>query len=315
MKPELLLVRPIYEPAMAELERDFTLHKPWAAPDPGAYVRQSCGNVRAAVTTTTIGFSRNDFEALARLEVLGCFGPYYELVDLAAAKERGVTVTHTPDSTAEPVADLAMGMMVAVMRRICEADRFVRAGKWPNEVFGAGREVRGKTCGIVGLGRIGREIATRAAAFGMNVCYHGPRLKDGVSYPYYADLVDLARESDVLVVTCKLTPATRNLVDARVLEALGADGFLINVARGAIVDEDALVSALAGGRLAGAALDVFREEPRVPAALLEMDNVVLAPHMGTSTREIRDERSRKLLTDLRAFFAGKPLLHQVTSDG
>ena len=315
MKPELLLVRPIYAPAMEELERDFTVHKPWAAPEPGAYIRQACGNVRAAVTTTTGGFKRGDFEALPRLEILGCFGPYYELVDLTAAKERGVVITHTPDSTAEPVADLAMGMVVAVMRRLCEADRFVRAGKWPDGVFGAGREVRGKTCGIVGLGRIGREIATRASGFGMNICYHGPRLKDGVAYPYYADLETMARASDVLMVTCKLTPATRNLVDARVLDALGPDGFLVNVARGAIVDEEALIAALASGRIAGAALDVFRDEPRVPAALLEMNNVVLAPHMGTSTREIRDERSRKLLADLRAFFAGKPLLHRVTSDG
>jgi len=314
MKPELLLVRPIYAPAMAELERDFTLHKPWAAPEPGAYIGQACGNVRAAVTTTTIGFDRGDFDALPKLEILGCFGPYYELVDLAAAKERNLVVTHTPDSTAEPVADLAMGMIVAVMRRLCEADRFVRAGKWPDGVFGAGREVRGKTCGIVGLGRIGREIATRAAGFGMKICYHGPRMKDGVSYPYFADLESLARESDVLVVTCKLTPETRNLVDARILDALGADGFLVNVARGAIVDEEALIAALASGRIAGAALDVFQDEPRVPAALMEMDNVVLAPHMGTSTREIRDERSRKLLADLRAFFAGKPLLHQVMSD-
>ena len=314
MKPELLLVRPIYAPAMAELERDFTLHKPWAAPEPGAYIGQACGNVRAAVTTTTAGFSRGDFEALPRLEILGCYGPYYELVDLAAAKARGVIVTHTPDSTAEPVADLAMGMIVAVMRRLCEADRFVRAGKWPGGMFGSGREVRGKTCGIVGLGRIGREIATRAAGFGMKICYHGPRMKDGVAYPYFAGLQSMARESDVLVVTCKLTPETRNLVDARILDALGADGFLVNVARGAIVDEEALIAALAGGRIAGAALDVFSDEPRVPAALMEMDNVVLAPHMGTSTREIRDERSRKLLADLRAFFAGKPLLHQVMSD-
>lgn len=311
MKPELLLVRPIYGPAVAELERDFTVHNPWAAPEPGAYIRQACGNVRAAVTTTTIGFSRGDFDALPKLEILGCFGPYYDLVDLAAARERGVVVTHTPDSTAEPVADLAMGMIVAVMRRLCEADRFVRAGKWPAAVFEAGREVRGKTCGIVGLGRIGREIATRAAAFGMRVCYHGPRLKDGVAYRYYSGLDEMARDSDVLVVTCRLTPETRNLVNARVLDALGADGFLVNVARGAIVDEDALIAALSSGHIAGAALDVFRDEPRVPAALMKMDNVVLAPHMGTSTREIRDERSRKLLTDLRAFFAGHPLAHQV----
>lgn len=311
MKPELLLVRPIYGPAMAELERDFSVHKPWTVPDPRAYVRQSCGAVRVAVTTTALGFSRAEIETLPKLEIVGCYGPYVDLVDLAAAKERGVTVTHTPDSTAEPVADLAMGMLVAVMRRICEADRFVRAGKWPTTVFDSGREVRGKTCGIVGLGRIGREIAARAAAFGMRIAYYGPRVKDGVAYPYYSDLGAMARDSDVLVVTCKLTPETRNLVDARVLDALGKDGFLVNVARGAIVDEDALVAALSGGRLAGAALDVFRDEPRVPEALLKMDNVVLAPHTGTSTREIRDERSRKLLTDLRAFFAGKPLLHQV----
>ena len=314
MRPELLLMRPIYAPAMAELELDFDLRKSWAAPEPDACIGQACGNVRAAVTTTTAGFTRSDFEALPRLEILGCFGPYYELVDLAAAKERGVVVTHTPDATAEPVADLAMGMIVAVMRRLCEADRFVRAGKWPAGVFDAGREVRGKTCGIVGLGRIGREIAKRAEAFGMTICYHGPRLKDGVAYRYYADLESLARESDVLVVTCRLTPATRNLVNARVLDALGADGFLVNVARGAIVDERALIGALASGRIAGAALDVFRDEPRVPAALMEMDNVVLAPHIGTATREIRDERSRKLLADLRAFFAGKPLLYRVLSD-
>jgi lactate dehydrogenase-like 2-hydroxyacid dehydrogenase len=297
---------------MAELERDFIVHKPWTALDSRAYVRESCGAARVAVTTTTSGFTREEFEVLPKLEIVGCYGPYVDLIDLAAAKERGVVVTHTPDSTAEPVADLAMGMLVAVMRRICEADRFVRTGKWPTAVFESGREVRGKTCGIVGLGRIGREIAVRAAAFGMRIAYHGPRQKDGVAYPYHADLQSLARESDVLVVTCRLTPETRNLVHARVLDALGADGFLVNVARGAIVDEDALVAALEGGRIAGAALDVFRDEPQVPVALMKMDNVVLAPHMGTSTREIRDERSRKLLTDLRAFFAGKPLMHQVT---
>jgi lactate dehydrogenase-like 2-hydroxyacid dehydrogenase len=311
MKPELLLMRAIYAPAIAALEREFAVHKLWTVPEPDAYIGKACGNVRAAVTTTTVGFSRGDFEALPRLEILGCFGPYYELVDLAAAKERGVSVTHTPDSTAEPVADLAMGMIVAVMRRLCEADRFVRAGKWPAGVFDAGREVRGKTCGIVGLGRIGREIAKRAEAFGMTVCYHGPRMKDGVAYPYFADLESMARDSDVLAVTCRLTPATRGLVDARILGALGADGFLVNVARGAIVDEQALIAALAGKRIAGAALDVFRDEPRVPAALLEMDNVVLAPHIGTATREIRDERTRKLLADLRAHFAGRPLIHAV----
>ncbi len=312
MKPELLLTRAIYAPALAALERDFVVHKPWTVSDPEAYVREACGNVRAAVTTTTVGFGRRDFESLPRLAMLACFGPYYDLIDVGAAKERGVAISHTPDSTAEPVADLAMGMIVAVLRRLCEADRFVRAGKWPAGVFDAGRDVRGKTCGIVGFGRIGREIARRAGAFDMAVCYHGPRRKDGVAWPYCADLEDLARRSDVLVVTCPLTPETRDLIDARILAALGRGGFLVNVARGAIVNEPALIAALESGAIAGAALDVFRDEPNVPAALTRMDNVVLAPHIGTSTREVRDERTRKLLADLGAFFSGKPLLHPAT---
>src|SRR5262249_18608504 len=149
---------------------------------------------------------------------------------------------------------------VAVMRRLCEADRFVRAGKWAAGVFESGREVRGKTCGIVGLGRIGREIAKRASAFDMTISYHGPRQKDGVAWRWFADLEELAHGSDVLVVTCPLTPQTRDLVDARVLAALGPGGFLVNVARGAIVNEHALISALESGTIAGAALDVFRDE-------------------------------------------------------
>jgi len=311
MKPEMLLMKAIYGPAIAALEREFTVHKLWTESDPDSYIRRSCGNVRAAVTTTPAGFRRRDFEALPRLEILACFGPYYDLLDLAAAKERGVAVVYTPDSTAGPVADLAMGMIVAVMRRLCEADRFVRAGKWPAGVFDSGREVRGKTCGLVGYGRIGREIAKRAAAFDMRILYHGPRRKDGVAWLYFADLEEMARASDVLVVTCPSTPETRNLIDARILGALGPDGILVNVARGAIVDETALIAALQSGTIAGAALDVFQDEPHVPAALMQMDNVVLAPHIGTSTREIREERTRKLLADLRAFFSGKALAHSV----
>jgi lactate dehydrogenase-like 2-hydroxyacid dehydrogenase len=276
-------------------------------------MKEACANVRAAVTTTPAGFSRRDFEALPNLEILACFGAHCHLLDLAAAKQRGVAVTYTPDSTAEPVADLAMGMIVAVMRRLCEADRFVRAAKWPAGVFAAGREVRGKTCGIVGFGKIGREIAKRATAFGMSVCYYGPRRKENAAYPYFDNLESMARESDCLVVACPATPVTRNLVDARILGALGADGFLVNVARGAIVDEQALIAALAGKQIAGAALDVFQDEPRVPAALMQMDNVVLAPHIGTSTRENREERARKLMLNLHAHFAGKPLIHAVAA--
>ena len=187
----------------------------------------------------------------------------------------------------------------------------MRAGKWTAGVFPAGVEVRGKTCGIVGYGRIGREIAKRAAAFDMKLCYHGPRQKDDVTLPYYADLEQMAHDVDCLIVTCALTETTRNLIDARILAALGPEAFLINVARGAIVDEDALIAALQTGGIAGAALDVFREEPQVPAALTALDNVVLAAHIGTSTREIREGRHRKFNTDIRAWLDGKPLSYAV----
>jgi lactate dehydrogenase-like 2-hydroxyacid dehydrogenase len=310
MKPEILVIEPIYEPTLAGLERDFTVHTLWTAADPDAYMRQACGNVRAAITRTPIGFSRDDFDALPKLELLACFGPTYELIDQEAAKERGVAITYTPDSTAEPVADLALGMVIAVMRRLCQADRFVRSGEWIRRIFEPGREVHGKTLGIVGFGKIGREIAKRAAGFDLTVCYHGPRRKEG-PYPYFEDLESMAQHVDCLVITCPLTPATRNLVNARVLRALGPHGFLVNVARGAVVDEKALIAALAGKQIAGAALDVFRDEPNVPAELLKLDNVVLAPHIGTSTLEVRESRSEMLLANLRAFFSGQPLIHKV----
>jgi lactate dehydrogenase-like 2-hydroxyacid dehydrogenase len=312
LKPELVIMRAIYEPAIAELERDFSVHRLWTMDAPDAFLRERCAEVRAVITTTPYGFSRGDFAAFPKLDFLACFGPYYNLIDLATAKARGVAVTHTPGSTAEPVADLALGMMIAVMRRLCESDRFVRAGKWSAGVFPAGTEVRGKTCGIVGCGRIGREIARLASAFGMKVCYYGPRAKADTPFPYYADLAAMARDCDCLVVTCALSETTRNLVDAKILAALGSEGFLVNVARGAIVDEDALIATLRNGGIAGAALDVFRDEPQVPAELLQMENVVLAAHIGTSTREVRESRHRMLLTDMRAYLAGEPLSHAVS---
>lgn len=311
MKPGLVIMRAIYEPTIAGLERDFDVHRLWMQASADRFLREHGASMRAAVTTTPYGFSLQDFEAFPKLEILGCFGPYYTLIDRVAAKQRGVRVTHTPGSTAEPVADLAIGMLIAVMRRLCESDRFVRAGKWAAGVFPAGTEVRGKTCGIVGFGRIGREIARLAGAFGMQVCYHGPRRKEDAAFPFYENLEDMAREVDCLIVTCPLTETTRNLIDARILAALGAQGYLVNVARGAIVDEDALIAALKSGGIAGAALDVFRDEPQVPAELRAMDNVVLAAHIGTSTKEVREARHQMLLTDMRAYLEGRSLSYPV----
>jgi len=201
------------------------------------------------------------------------------------------------------------------MRRIAEADRFVRAGEWLSGLLPPGSGLSGKTCGIIGLGAIGRGIAKRAEAFGMSVCYHGPRKKQDATYAYYPELVSLAHESDCLVVACPSTPQTRSLVDARILDALGPDGYLINIARGPIVDEQALIAALREKRIAGAALDVFWDEPRVPAELVAMEQVVLAPHIGSTTREIREERGAKLLANLRAHFSGQPVLNPIGKAG
>jgi lactate dehydrogenase-like 2-hydroxyacid dehydrogenase len=308
MKPELLVTTPIYAPTLAALEHEFTLHRLWTAREPETYIRERSARTRGVVTTGLVGLSRSRMDALPGLEIIACFGTPNGTVDLAAAKARGVAVTNTPDSSAAPVADLALGLLIAVMRRICASDRFIRAGKWREGPPPMGRELGGKTCGIVGLGRIGKGIAQRAAAFGMAVCYHGPHRKEDIPHPYYPDLEAMARQVDCLVLACPLTPATRDLIDARILDALGPGGFLVNVARGPVVNREALIAALAEKRIAGAGLDVFWDEPEVPPELIAMENVVLQPHMGSSTQEIREERGRKLLANLRAHFAGKPLL-------
>jgi hydroxypyruvate reductase len=312
MKPEILVLTPIYEPTLAELQREFTVHTLWTARDPHAFMKEVAGGVRAVVTTGIFGFTRFHVEALSELEIVACFGTPHGTVDLDAAKRRRVIVTNTPDFNTLHVADLALGLLISVMRRICECDRFTRAGRWLAGYPPVGSGLSGKTCGIVGLGRIGRAIAKRAEAFDMLVRYHGPHRKQDVTYEYCPDLESMARESDCLIVACRATPETRNLIGARILEALGPEGFLINVARGSIVDEAALIAALKDRRIAGAGLDVFSDEPRIPAELVTMEHVVILPHIGTATRDIREGRGAKLLANLRAHFSGKPVLNPIT---
>jgi hydroxypyruvate reductase 2 len=311
VKPEVLLTAPIYAPVLADLEREFTVRRLWQAPDAEAFLERECREVRAAVTTGLVGFRRSYIDQLPKLELIACFGNPRGTVDLAAAEGRGIRATNTPDTIAPAVAELAAGMAIALMRRICENERFVRAGRWLQNPARPGTTLVGKTCGIVGLGQIGREIAIRLQAFAMAVSYHGPHSKTDVAYNYFEDIESLARASDCLIVSCPLTPQTRGVIDGRVLDALGPEGFLVNIARGPIVDQQALSSALSGKRIAGAALDVFWDEPRVPEELIAMDNVVLLPHIGSSTQEIRDERARKLMANLRAHFAGKPVPYPV----
>ena len=310
MKPDILVLLPIFAPTLAALEQQYVIHKLWMQPDRDAFLKTVAPRIRGVVTSGLGGCDTATMQALPRLEIIACFGSPRNTLDVVEAKARHIICTRTPDAITESVADLALGLMIDVMRRIAVSDRFIRARRWEKEITRAGNEVHGKRCGIIGYGAIGQGVARRVQAFDMTVCYHGPNRKQS-SHPYYSDLLAMARDVDVLVVCCPLTAQTRNLVDAKVLQALGPGGFLINVARGPVVNEAALITALQENRLAGAGLDVFWDEPQVPAALLEMENVVLAPHIGTHTQEIRVERGRKVLANLEAHFAGKPVPYPI----
>ena len=311
MKPEILVLLPIFAPTLAALEERYVVHRLWLAPDRTAFLKDVAPRVRAVVTSGLAGCDSATMQALPKLEIVACYGSPRSTLDTVAAKARGIVCTRTPDEVAESVADMALGLMISVMRRMIECDRFVREGRWEKALAPAGREVREKACGIVGFGGIGQAVARRAQAFNMAVSYFGPRKKD-TPLPYYNDLAAMAAAVDVLVVCCPLLPETRDLVNAKVLDALGhgkGEGYLINVARGPVVNQSALIAALTETRIAGAGLDVYWDEPRVPPALLGLDNVVLAPHVGTHTQEVREERGRMVLANLAAHFAGKPVPH------
>jgi len=245
------------------------------------------------------------------LEIVSVFGVGYDGVDVAAARERGIAVTHTPNVLNDEVADLAIALVLAVSRRLIEADRYVRSGSWANGPMPLARKVSGARMGIVGLGRIGLAIAKRAEAFGMSIAYTSRNARADSPYPYFASAEALAREVDFLVVITPGGAATRKLIDAKVLAALGKKGYLINVARGSVVDEQALVSALRDGTIAGAGLDVFENEPQVPSELLALDNVVLTPHIGSATWQTRQAMADLAFGNLEAHFAGRPLLSPV----
>jgi hydroxypyruvate reductase len=241
--------------------------------------------------------------------VISVFGVGTDSVDLAAARERNVPVTNTPGILTDEVADLAIGLMLASARQILFADRYVREGLWASKgPIPLGRSVGGRTMGVLGLGGIGRAIADRGAALRMRILYSGPRRKSDVPYEYVADPVELARRSDYLMVACKGGPETRHLVSAAVIAALGRAGTLINVARGSVVDETALIAALAEGRLGHAALDVFESEPDPSPELLGLPNVIVQPHHGSATIETRTAIGQLMIDNLSAHFAGRPLL-------
>ena len=289
----------------------YALQPLWTQPSPEAFLASQHGAFDGAIMMSRHGCKAPVIACLAaapRPGVVACFGVGYDGIDLAAARRHGVQVSTTPDVLTDCVADTALGLVLACARQLVPAHRHVQSGAWLQGPFGLTTRVTGKRVGIVGLGRIGLAIARRARGFDMPVRYHTRTARTGVPYDYAADLSELAQWADFLVLACPGGPQTHHLVSARVLDALGSDGYLINIARGSVVDEDALVAAIQAGRIAGAGLDVYADEPRVPAGLLDTDRVVTLPHIAASTRETRHAMEQLVLDNLAAFFAtGKVL--------
>jgi lactate dehydrogenase-like 2-hydroxyacid dehydrogenase len=309
-KPDLLMIVPMPAPVVSGLEQDFTLHSLADAGDPEALLARLGPTLRFAAT---VGRCAADLmDRLPRLEVIGSFGVGYDGIDVEAAAARGIRVTNTPDVLNDCVAEVTVGLMIALAHRIPQADCYVREGRWLQGNFPLTAELTGARAGILGLGRIGKAIAHRLEAFRMEIAYHGRREQPDVPYRFFPDLEDMAREVDWLVVIAPASAATEGIVGRRVMEALGPEGCLVNVARGSLVDEPAMVELLTSGRLGGAALDVFADEPRAPEALFGLDNVVLSPHQGSATHRTRKAMGDLVVANLRAHKRGEPLLSPVT---
>jgi len=312
LKPDIVLVGPMMPHVMEALAGFCTIHKLYEAADKDAFLSDLAGTARAIGTNGHLGASPALMDALPKVEIIGCYGVGVDAIDLPHAAAKGIVVTNTPGVLTDDVANMAIALLLACSRQIPLADRYVREGKWLQTAMHLTRGIAGRTMGVVGMGRIGRDIARKAEVFGMKIEWHGPRPKDDVPYPYHRDLVDLARVSDFLVLACPGGEGTHHLVGRPVLDALGPEGTLINIARGSVVDEPAMVAALQDGRLGAAGLDVFDDEPRVPEALLAMDQVVLQPHQGSGTIETRRAMGDLVVDNLRAHFEGRPVLTPVT---
>jgi len=310
MKPHLLAIGVFPEFLLERLRQDFEVHvMPGAEPPPAAL--RVAGELRAMAALGESVADRRLLDLFPATEIISVYGVGYDGIDVATAAERKIAVTHTPDVLTADVADFALGLMLAVARKIAEADRFIRRVAWPKQKFPLGARVNGARLGIVGLGRIGKAVATRAAAFGMTIAYTDLSASHGTSYAFYPSAAELAGAVDYLVISTYGGASTRKLIGADVLTALGPRGFLINVSRGSVVDEEALARALASGEIAGAALDVFEDEPDVRPELVAMENVVLTPHIASGTAETRQAMADLVVGNFQAHFAGRPLLTPV----
>ncbi|MBD8893840.1 2-hydroxyacid dehydrogenase [Roseibium litorale] len=302
-KPEILMPKAMRDIVLNGLEARFTLHKPYEAADGGEAISASSAGVRGlAVLGTRIDAAYLD--KFPYLEIVSNFGVGYDNIDAEACGARGIMVTNTPDVLTEEVADTAIGLLIMTVRELSAAERWLRDGNWsgkgPFPLTKA--SLKDRTLGIVGLGRIGKAIASRAEAFGLKVHYHGRNQQAGVTYPYHATLKGLAETVDTLMLVAPGGDETRHMINAEILKALGPTGILINIGRGTVVDELALIDALSNGTIHAAGLDVFENEPHVPEALMALPNAVLLPHVGSASVSTRDAMGQLVVDNLVSWF-------------
>jgi lactate dehydrogenase-like 2-hydroxyacid dehydrogenase len=310
-KPEIVLIGPLKPVVTNGLDAIGTIHKVAAAPDRDAF-SAAHADVRAIACSDTRELIPGSLMArFPNLEIVSSFGVGYDHMDVKWAAAHGVILTNTPEVLTEEVADTALGLLLCTVRELPQAERFVRAGKWRERGYPLTKAtLRNRTVGIVGMGAIGQAIARRLDGFGVPVVYHARRPRD-VPYQHYASLIDMARAVDTLMVIVPGGAATANMINAAVLDALGPSGILINMARGSVVDEPALIKALAEKRIMAAGLDVYANEPDVPQELIAMDNVVLFPHLGSASVHTRDKMDQLVVDNIAAWAAGKPPLTPV----
>lgn len=308
---DILMTGPYPDWDMGDLEAKYRVHKLWQSEDKDALLSSRAGAIRAIATRGELGASAALMAKLPQLEIVSCYGVGTDAIDLAYARANGIRVTNTPDVLTEDVADIGIGLLLAVARKIPQADAYVRDGSWRKGNMGLVTRVCGKRLGIVGMGRVGAAVAKRAAAFDCTISYFDNRKRDDLPYTFVSDLLELASDSEFLIVTLAGGESTKHMINASILAALGADGIVINISRGSTIDETALLAALESSAIKGAGLDVFWNEPTIDERFLKLANVVLQPHHASGTVETRKAMGQLVRDNLAAHFGGQTLLTPV----
>ncbi len=305
VKPDLLMTGPMMAMIQEQLAQRFTVHKLWEAADKEAFLRQVAPSIVAIASGSQVACDPALMGRFPGVKIVSSFGVGYDHIDATWAGQNGIVVTNTPDVLNEEVADTALGLLLCTMRQLPQVDRYLRAGKWLEKPYALTTTLRDRKVGILGLGRIGKAIAKRLEAFNLPVVYHGRSEQKDVAYRFYPSLVEMAKDVNVLMIVAPGGASTNKIVNKEVLEALGPDGVVINVGRGSVIDEAALVEALKAKTILSAGLDVFEDEPKVPAELIAMDHVVLFPHVGSASVHTRNGMAQLVVDNLVSWADGK----------